>query len=116
MKGIKDAVASQATNDNPRSRLETFWRPREFLAGGTSRRVLTIGAGNEQFWYDVLTRDPWSGAGSGKTPVMEPPPAEAARAQGPDRTRRRPVRCEEMESAVALVQQYVPPAPDKMQV
>ena len=117
MKGIKDAVASQATNDDPRSRLETFWRPREFLAGGTSRRVLTIGAGNEQFWYDVLTRDPWSGAGSGKTPVMEPPPAEKQRGlKGRIIAKKTGEMKEEMESAVALVQQYVPPAPDKMQV
>ena len=52
-----------------------------------------------------------------KTPVVEPPPAEKLRGlKGRIVAKKTGEMKEEMESAVALVQQYVPPAPDMMQV
>ena len=52
-----------------------------------------------------------------KTPVVEPPPAEKQRGlKGKIVAKKTGEMKEEMESAVALVQQYVPPAPDMMQV
>ena len=52
-----------------------------------------------------------------KTPVVEPEPAEKQRGlKGRIVEKKTGEMKEEMESAVALVQQYVPPAPDMMQV
>jgi hypothetical protein len=52
-----------------------------------------------------------------KTPVVEPPPAEKQRGlKGRIVAKKTGEMKEEMESAMALVQQYVPPAPDMMQV
>jgi len=52
-----------------------------------------------------------------KTPVVEPPPAQKQRGlKGKIVAKKTGEMKEEMESAVALVQQYVPPAPDMMQV
>jgi len=52
-----------------------------------------------------------------KTPVVEPPPPEKKRGlRGKVVAKKTGEMKEEMESAVALVQQYVPPAPDMLQV
>jgi hypothetical protein len=52
-----------------------------------------------------------------KTPVVEPPPPQKQRGlKGKIVEKKTGEMKEEMESAVALVQQYVPPAPDMMQV
>ena len=52
-----------------------------------------------------------------KTPVVEPPPAEKPRGlKGKIVAKKTGEMKEELEAAVALVQQYVPPAPDLMQV
>lgn len=52
-----------------------------------------------------------------KTPVVQPPPPEKKRGlRGKAVAKKTGEMKEELESAVALVQQYVPPAPDKMQV
>jgi hypothetical protein len=52
-----------------------------------------------------------------KTPVVEPPPPEKKRGlKGKMIAKKTGEMKEELESAVALVQRYVPPSPDKMQV
>jgi hypothetical protein len=52
-----------------------------------------------------------------KTPVVEPPPPEKQRGlKGKIVAKKTGEMKEELESAVALVQQYVPPSPDLMQV
>ena len=52
-----------------------------------------------------------------KTPVVEPPPPEKQRGmKGKIIANKTAEMKEELEAAVALVQQYLPPAPDKMQV
>jgi hypothetical protein len=52
-----------------------------------------------------------------KTPVVVPPPPEKKRGlKGKIVAKKTGEMKEELESAVALVQRYVPPAPDKMQV
>jgi hypothetical protein len=52
-----------------------------------------------------------------KSPVVEPPPAEKKRGlKGKIVAKKTGEMKEEMEAAVALVQQYVPPSPDLMQV
>ena len=52
-----------------------------------------------------------------KTPVVEPPPPEKKRGlRGKIVAKKTAEMKEELEAAVALVQQYVPPAPDLMQV
>jgi hypothetical protein len=52
-----------------------------------------------------------------KTPVVQPPPPEKKRGlRGKAVAKKTGEMKEELENAVALVQQYVPPAPDKMQV
>ena len=52
-----------------------------------------------------------------KTPVVAPPPAEKKRGlKGKIVAKKTGEMKEELESAVALVQRYVPPSPDKMQV
>jgi hypothetical protein len=52
-----------------------------------------------------------------KTAVVTPPPAEKKRGlKGKIVAKKTGEMKEELESAVALVQRYVPPAPDKMQV
>jgi hypothetical protein len=52
-----------------------------------------------------------------KTPVVEPPPPEKGRGlKGKVVAKKTGEMKEELEAAVALVQQYVPPSPDLMQV
>jgi hypothetical protein len=52
-----------------------------------------------------------------KTPVVEPPPPQKKRGlKGKIAAKKTGEMKEEMEAAVALVQQYVPPSPDLMQV
>jgi hypothetical protein len=52
-----------------------------------------------------------------KTPVVVPPPAEKKRGlRGKIVAKKTGEMKEEMEAAVALIQQYVPPSPDLMQV
>ena len=52
-----------------------------------------------------------------KTPIVEPPPPEKKRGlKGKIVAKKTGEMKEELESAVALVQQYLPPEPDKMQV
>ena len=52
-----------------------------------------------------------------KTPVVEPPPPEKKRGlRGKIVAKKTGEMKEELEAAVALVQQYVPPSPDLMQV
>lgn len=52
-----------------------------------------------------------------KTPVVEPPPPQKKRGlKGKIVAKKTGEMKEEMEAAVALVQQYVPPSPDLMQV
>jgi hypothetical protein len=52
-----------------------------------------------------------------KTPVVTPPPPEKKRGlKGKIIAKKTGEMKEELESAVALVQRYVPPSPDKMQV
>jgi hypothetical protein len=52
-----------------------------------------------------------------KTPVVQPPPAEKKRGlKGKAIAKKTGEMKDELEAATALVQQYVPPAPDKMQV
>ena len=52
-----------------------------------------------------------------KTPVVEPPPPEKKRGlKGKIVAKKTGEMKEELEAAVALVQQYVPPSPDLMQV
>ena len=52
-----------------------------------------------------------------KTPVVEPPPPEKKRGlKGKIVAKKTGEMKEEMEAAVALVQQYVPPSPDQIQV
>jgi hypothetical protein len=52
-----------------------------------------------------------------KTPVVVPPPAEKKRGlRGKVVAKKTGEMKEEMEAAVALIQQYVPPSPDLMQV
>jgi hypothetical protein len=52
-----------------------------------------------------------------KTPVVEPPPPEKKRGlKGKIAAKKTGEMKEEMEAAVALIQQYVPPSPDLMQV
>jgi hypothetical protein len=52
-----------------------------------------------------------------KTPVVEPPPPEKKRGlKGKIVAKKTGEMKEELEASVALVQQYVPPAPDKIQV
>ena len=52
-----------------------------------------------------------------KTPVVEPPPPEKKRGlRGKVVAKKTGEMKEEMEEAVALIQQYVPPSPDLMQV
>jgi len=52
-----------------------------------------------------------------KTPVVAPPPAEKKRGlKGKIVAKKTGEMKEELESAAALVQRYVPPSPDKMQV
>jgi hypothetical protein len=52
-----------------------------------------------------------------KTPVVEPPPPQKKRGlKGKVVAKKTGEMKEEMEAAVALVQQYVPPSPDLMQV
>jgi hypothetical protein len=52
-----------------------------------------------------------------KTPVVTPPPAEKKRGlKGKVIAKKTGEMKEELESAAALVQHYVPPSPDKMQV
>jgi hypothetical protein len=52
-----------------------------------------------------------------KTPVVEPPPAQKPRGlRGKIVAKKTGEMKEELEAAVALVQQYVPPSPDLMQV
>ena len=52
-----------------------------------------------------------------KTPVVEPPPPEQKRGmKGKMIANKTAEMKEELEAAVALVQQYLPPSPDKMQV
>jgi hypothetical protein len=52
-----------------------------------------------------------------KTPVVEPPPPETKRGlKGKIVAKKTGEMKEELEAAVALVHQYVPPAPDKIQV
>ena len=52
-----------------------------------------------------------------KTPVVEPPPAEKKRGiRGKIVAKKTDEMKEELEAAVALVHQYMPPAPDLMQV
>ena len=52
-----------------------------------------------------------------KTPVVEPPPPEKKRGlKGRVVAKKTGEMKEEMEAAVALIQQYVPPSPDLMQV
>ena len=52
-----------------------------------------------------------------KTPVVEPPPPEKKRGvKGKMIANKTAEMKEELEAAVALVQQYLPPSPDKMQV
>jgi len=52
-----------------------------------------------------------------KTPVVTPPPAEKKRGlKGKIVAKKTGEMKEELESAAALVQRYVPPSPDKMQV
>ena len=51
-----------------------------------------------------------------KTPVVEPPPQEQKRGlRGKIVANKTGEMKEELESAAALVQRYVPPSPDKMQ-
>ena len=52
-----------------------------------------------------------------KTPVVQPPPAEKKRGlKGNIVAKKTGEMKEELESAVALIQQYLPPSPDMMQV
>jgi len=52
-----------------------------------------------------------------KTPVVEPPPAEKKRGlKGKIATKKTGEMKEELQATAALIQQYVPPAPDKIQV
>jgi hypothetical protein len=52
-----------------------------------------------------------------KTPVLEPPPPETKRGlKGKIVAKKTGEMKEELEAAVALVQQYLPPSPDMMQV
>ena len=52
-----------------------------------------------------------------KTPVVEPPPPDKQRGmKGKVVAKKTAEMKEELESAVALVQQYLPPSPDMMQV
>ncbi|MGZ5398248.1 MAG: hypothetical protein ACXWEI_23175, partial [Mycobacterium sp.] len=52
-----------------------------------------------------------------KTPIVVPPPAEKKRGlRGKVVAKKTGEMKEEMEAAVALIQQYVPPSPDLMQV
>ena len=52
-----------------------------------------------------------------KTPVVEPPPPEKQRGmKGKVVAKKTAEMKEELEAAVALVQQYLPPSPDMMQV
>ena len=52
-----------------------------------------------------------------KTPVVEPAPAEKKRGlKGKIVAKKTGEMKDELEAAVALVQRYVPPSPDKMQV
>jgi len=52
-----------------------------------------------------------------KTPVIEPPPPEKKRGlKGKIVAKKTGEMKEELESAAALVQRYVPPSPDKMQI
>jgi hypothetical protein len=52
-----------------------------------------------------------------KTPVVTPPPAEKKRGlKGKNIAKKTEEMKDQLESAAALVQRYVPPSPDKMQV
>ena len=52
-----------------------------------------------------------------KTPVVEPPPPEKQRGmKGKVVAKKTAEMKDELEAAVALVQQYLPPSPDMMQV